>query len=311
MTDYRLWPSTNGPGSSAADAAISLGTQFAVTAPCYLADIHIWLADSAAVAAGPFNARVYRLDTTAAVPGTDVTFAPTTPGWQTAAVSPRVTLSPGINYRVAAYFPSRYSTTPAYWATGPGVGGITQGFLVAPDAGSAAQGAYAYGSPLQLPTLFFGGANYWVDITVSDVADPGGPPPPTPPAVVQFGDAEAAVADIVRAGVTGATVATTLVGYTEGASWIVVSRSGGVPTLWMRLDAPTIQVDVYAADKGTAHDLAQLARGLVFAAAGAYSGHGLYLADCRDFTGLAWLPDPDTTLPRYVFQLSLTTRPTD
>lgn len=131
---------------------------------------------------------------------------------------------------------------------------------------------------------------------------------------VAFGDAEAAVVDILshatQLSAFSATVAPDLVGYGAGSTWLRVTRTGGTPALWMRLDKPRIQIDVLAPTKATAHDLAQAARGAVFAARGEYTGQGLALCDVADSMGLAWLPDPDEPLvSRYTFALDLTTRP--
>jgi hypothetical protein len=134
--------------------------------------------------------------------------------------------------------------------------------------------------------------------------------------VVVFGDAEAAVVDILSeaSGVTaftGVTISTDLIGYGAGQPWITVSRTGGVPTLWMRLDNALITFDVRADDKGQAFDMAEAARAAVFDARGVYAGRGLELYDVVDTTGLTWSPDEQQpSTPRYEFTLSLVTRPT-
>ncbi|HLL68814.1 MAG TPA: hypothetical protein VK453_24335 [Micromonosporaceae bacterium] len=132
-------------------------------------------------------------------------------------------------------------------------------------------------------------------------------------AYVVFGDAEAAVVDILRDSTQvdafNPVISTDLIGYTAGDKWVQVRRTGGIPTLWMHVDNPLIAFDVHADDKGVALDLADAARGAVFAARG-YSGRGLQLYDITDTTGLTWAPDeaqPD--VPRYQFTLSLVTRP--
>src|SRR5438034_517091 len=109
--------------------------------------------------------------------------------------------------------------------------------------------------------------------------------------MADYGDAEAAVIDIIRAAddLGDVPVSPDLVGL--AAPWVRVQRTGGKPLLWMRLDNPQIAVDVYGADKATAHDLAWAARAAVFAAKGAYTGHGLTLFDVADADGVAWSPD--------------------
>lgn len=130
--------------------------------------------------------------------------------------------------------------------------------------------------------------------------------------MVAFGDAEAAVAAILRANpavmALGATVATDLIGYRIPARWLRVTRTGGVPTWWSRMDNPVIDVDAYGANKAQALDLADAARQAVFAARGVYSGHGLRLYDVVDVKGLAWTPDTlNPASARYSLTLGLVT----
>lgn len=125
---------------------------------------------------------------------------------------------------------------------------------------------------------------------------------------IVFGDAEAAVAEILRTAMTGVTVSTDLAGYNAGDPWIRVARTGGVPTLWMRLDNPVVSLAVYAADKPTAHDMAMSARASVFAQSGIYTGHGLALFDTADGEGIAWNNDVPE-MPHYTLSLALVTRP--
>ena len=130
-----------------------------------------------------------------------------------------------------------------------------------------------------------------------------------------FGDAEAAVCDILRdsadiAAFTGVTVATDLIGFAYPARRLKVTRTGGMPTLWMRVDNPVIEIEASADTKGIAYDLASAARAAVFAARGTYTGHGLALFEVADSTGLTWSPDTaDPDVARYTVRLSLVTRP--
>lgn len=125
-----------------------------------------------------------------------------------------------------------------------------------------------------------------------------------------FGDAEAAVVDILTAapGLAGVNVATDLVGYADGR-WLRVARTGGTPTMWMRVDNPVIEIAAYAPEKGDALDLADAARTAIHAARG-YIGNGLALYDVADTDGLAWSPDErNPALARYLFTLVLVTKP--
>ncbi len=134
-------------------------------------------------------------------------------------------------------------------------------------------------------------------------------------AFVVFGDAEAAVCDILRdsdpvSAFTGVTVATDLVGYAYPARRLRVARVGGVPTPWMRLDNPAIEIEASAESKAVAYDMASAARAAVFAARGSFVGQGLALFDVADAMGFTWSPDPaDPDVARYTVRLSLATRP--
>jgi hypothetical protein len=132
---------------------------------------------------------------------------------------------------------------------------------------------------------------------------------------VAFGDAEAAVCDILRgspyiAEFAPVTVATDLVGYAYPARRLRVTRTGGVPTLWMQVDNATIDIESNAERKSVAFDMAAAARAVVFSARGSFIGHGVELFDVADVAGLAWSPDVDEpSVARYLVRLSLVTRP--
>lgn len=132
---------------------------------------------------------------------------------------------------------------------------------------------------------------------------------------VAFGDAEAAVCDILRASdpvsAFGATIATDLEGYAYPSRRLRVLRTGGAPTLWMRMDNAAIEIESSAETKAVALDMAIAARAAVFAARGSFVGHGLSLFDVADASGgLTWTPDKDDpNTARYVVSLSLVTRP--
>lgn len=130
-----------------------------------------------------------------------------------------------------------------------------------------------------------------------------------------FGDAEAAACDIIRANTrvqtfAGVTVATDLVGFTSPARRIRVTRTGGMPVLWIRMDNAVLEFEVLAESKAVAYDLAAAARAAIFSARGRYFGNGLALYDVLDADGLVFSPDPkDPAVCRYVFKLILVTQP--
>lgn len=127
--------------------------------------------------------------------------------------------------------------------------------------------------------------------------------------LVVFPDVEAAVTGYLRQQLD--------LGVTVGTEWpedlaqhlpvVAVSRGGGATYTRLVLDEPTLDIDVLAANKAAAHDLAQQVRGHIFAAEGRALGDAL-VARVED-TSLIWLPDPTTALPRYVLVMSLRVRP--
>lgn len=127
-----------------------------------------------------------------------------------------------------------------------------------------------------------------------------------------FGDAEAAVVALLRDGadLDAVPVSTDLIGY-RGGTWVRVVRTGGMPTLWRRLDNPALTITVYADDQGSALDLAWHARAAIHAARGRYVGHGLAVCDVLDAEGVTWSPDElNPQAARYTFRVVLVTKPT-
>lgn len=106
-------------------------------------------------------------------------------------------------------------------------------------------------------------------------------------------------------------------GVTVGTEWpedlaahlpaVAVTRGGGGGGIRYVTDEPTLDIDVLAADKATAHDLAQDVRARLLAARGTVQG-GVRIYDVDD-TNLIWLPDDATGIPRYVLVMSMVTRP--
>jgi hypothetical protein len=94
---------------------------------------------------------------------------------------------------------------------------------------------------------------------------------------------------------------------------VSVSRGGGATVQRNVLEDVTLDIDVLAADKGAAQDLAQLVRAHLHAARGT-TVEGAQIYTVADLS-LIWLPhepDPETApIPRYVLvmQMRLRARP--
>lgn len=184
MTDWRIWPATNGPSTDAGDAAdISRGVIFRLSATGWLKAIRFYRGTTNvgnwSAGSQPPQGMLYTVADGLAVPGTGVTFSLSGTGWQTATLATPVQLNPNVSYK-AGVITGNYTATGGYFSTGPGVGGIVQGILTAPDAGgnpsgigSIQQGSFRQPTVgLQYPNQYFNGGNYWVDVTIAD-EDPG------------------------------------------------------------------------------------------------------------------------------------------
>lgn len=127
------------------------------------------------------------------------------------------------------------------------------------------------------------------------------------------GDAEAAVVDILKnetpelAGL-GITFSTTMVGYVTGSRWVVVSQEGSAPR-WPKIDRPRIDIEVFAASRSDARDIAALCQASVLRAMGNYSGKGVTITDAKVELGLTRVPDRLEEVARYIFAVRLTTVP--
>lgn len=121
-----------------------------------------------------------------------------------------------------------------------------------------------------------------------------------------FPDAEAAVGSILRSGLTGSRVYSSIP-KKPTYPLILVRRYGGTPVTRMRLDAADVQIDVYGTTKSEARLLAAQARAALYGAEGStitVSSGNAWVSGVTDIQGLTWLPDPSNVpLNRYVFSV--------
>lgn len=176
MTDYSIWPATDGPLSSFDDGvALNVGTEFFVSTTAWVTHLRWWRGTTNVNAD---NLRLYRVDSASS--GTmlaEVTSpAAAGTGWQVSTITP-IQLTAGVRYKVVAHMPTHYVATGGYWASGgPGDGGIVNGVLTAPDTANAdggGQGTFKTGA-VAFPDGSFNGGNYWVDIILTNVDPSGG-----------------------------------------------------------------------------------------------------------------------------------------
>jgi hypothetical protein len=176
VTDYRIWPATNGPNADNADNAINLGIQFSVSAQAWVIALRYYRGTTNV---NPDDLRLWQVDS--AVSGTSLAnvvppAAGASIGWQEVALATPVELTPGQVYKTVGHMPTHYVATPNYWTSGAGSAGITNGILTAQSnaASTGGQGTFTYNASPVFPTSTFNGGNYWIDVVVTDV-DPAGP----------------------------------------------------------------------------------------------------------------------------------------
>lgn len=177
VTTYRIFGATNGPVTQDSDSDnYTMGVEFYVTSAAWLTEIRFWAATT--VTGSDHAARLYTV-----IDGSSGTLmsaastalpSPLQAGWNTATLTTPVALTPNQRYKAAVYFTTDngYTGTGGYWSTGPGAAGLTTGILVAPSAANATgaqQGTFSGGTDTY-PALQFNSGNYWVDVTVTDVA---------------------------------------------------------------------------------------------------------------------------------------------
>jgi len=189
MTTWRLYPATSGPASSSGDSTdYVMGVSFKVTsAGLSLAGYWWWVAD----ASQNTNPTAFALwQSTGPGSGTLVSGSPVTSGtfslgWNFTPLAIPVALTPATEYRAAlgvgsGSLATGYSDTPAFWSTGPGASGISNGPLLAysgiggsssnePEGnGQMVFAASASDPTLSYPTSSFADTNYWLDVQVTD-----------------------------------------------------------------------------------------------------------------------------------------------
>jgi hypothetical protein len=103
-------------------------------------------------------------------------------------------------------------------------------------------------------------------------------------------------------------VATDLVGYSQGMSWVRLNESPGVEIIKGRLDSASVDVNVYAEDLQSTRELAFVVRAIL---QGMIGTHDATLVVTNVVTGVTpyELTDLVNARPRYVFTMNIYYRP--
>jgi metal-dependent amidase/aminoacylase/carboxypeptidase family protein len=121
---------------------------------------------------------------------------------------------------------------------------------------------------------------------------------------VLHGDATLAVATIIDAATTAAVV--TRVPNPRPPAFVLIRRTGGTAR-GVVVDDAQVTVESWAATDEASHDLAQIARQALHAAAEAGTGQ---VRRVQEFSGPALLPDPESLQPRHSQTFSVSLRAT-
>ena len=189
MTTYRLFPSTNGPATPAANSnPITLGVVFSVSQPMWLDGYWWWVCGSGQATAGQKFALwgITGTGTGVVVASATVTSGTFTAGqWNYVPLTTPVALATGAPYLAATGLSSSFPDTTGQFGSGdPYAAGIVNGPLTAysDQTGSnpapRSNGQMLYNTGGSDPSLFMPGSeasadNFWIDVQV-DTAYPAG-----------------------------------------------------------------------------------------------------------------------------------------
>lgn len=93
---------------------------------------------------------------------------------------------------------------------------------------------------------------------------------------------------------------------TRPARFVLIRRTGG-PRVNIVTDAAQLTIEAWAASDADAHDLAQACRAILIGLEGTVTG-GVTLYGVNEFSGPAYLPDPESDQARYTWSASVNAR---
>lgn len=174
MTDYRAYDAETPPVNAATDdSTYTLGMEFDVLQNCWLKNIHFWQPSGNSPSLAVRKALLFQVIDASS--GTllegPLDFPATVSGWNNY-FSGRA-LSTGVKYRACIFHPAgRYAATSSWYSSGPGANPLINGPLRVYDqdlAAGANQDSFLASATPGYPTNSSGAANYWIDVTVTDV----------------------------------------------------------------------------------------------------------------------------------------------
>lgn len=177
VNNVRLWPSVTPSATNPRASNNTVGIEFEVSKDQRL--FAIWYYSTPGTTDLPTKTVIWDAVAGTAVSGT-VNTSPSWSGavgsgWVFAAYDGSVTLTAGTKYIVSCYDSGTgiwQNRTAAYWTTGAGSAGISNGALSAPPNATAQIGQGVATGSDAFPSTTGAGQNYWVDVEVGD-APPG------------------------------------------------------------------------------------------------------------------------------------------
>lgn len=173
MATYRAFELASPPTAADSDgASVALGMEFYATTNAWVTELHFWQPTSNTPSTSTRTMGIYQASNGALV-GSTATKVPSGSGWQTATLATAIALTANTRYVVVTFHPAgKYAASSGYFNVGGGgASGITNGVLTVPNgvSATAGNGTYIYNGTIAFPNATFGSANYWNDVTISNV----------------------------------------------------------------------------------------------------------------------------------------------
>lgn len=175
MPAFTLFSQRTTAALTADTAAYTLGVQFSVSAPAKLTAV--WFYSAPGATDLPATIALFTVSGASLITSQAASWSGAAgSGWVRAAFTAPPALTAGTAYKAAVLHSTAvnwYAAIAAYWTTGAGGSGISNGPLSAPNNAGGAQGqdSFNLGAALTYPATTGNGANYQID---PEVTVPGG-----------------------------------------------------------------------------------------------------------------------------------------
>lgn len=179
MTLYQLYDNVPVLPTTVDDVGVSVGTEFLVTAQCWLTQLR-WIRGTDEATGMTRQACLYRMDGSgngqgfAVVDPVDLP-TPAQGEWGVYDLPVPFELTAGLHYKAVVFHPAGRYTSQSNWfdETGPNTVSLVKGPITvlsgADTMGGVGNGTYGYGNAIQFPWNQFHNSAYFPGATISDV----------------------------------------------------------------------------------------------------------------------------------------------